>query len=176
MGRSTLVDAGTMAHQLIERWCFYLNILCEIKSDLSQPEAVSYHTEPYLPSPTHPWLILTCARYLLEPGKFAVIASPVDNSPNTVLECLSYGVRFIASNTGGIPELVHPDDRPHVLFDPYPDSLARLLDSILVKRVPLAKVTAAVPNEVRTSVWVDLHSSLIPELFVPPKMPAQVSP
>lgn len=42
MGRSTLVDAGTMAHQLIERWCYYLNILCEVKSDMSQHEAVSY--------------------------------------------------------------------------------------------------------------------------------------
>lgn len=102
-----------------------------------------------------------------------MIASPVDNSPNTVLECLSYGIRFVASNTGGIPELVHPDDRAHVLFDPYPDSLATLLNYILVKRVPLAKVTAAVPNELRTSVWVDLHSSLIPSMFGP-KMPLQV--
>lgn len=56
---------------------------------------------------------------------------------------------------------MHPDDRSRVLFDPYPESLAKLLDSFLVKRVPLAVVKTAVPNEVRTSVWVDLHSSLI---------------
>ena len=103
-----------------------------------------------------------------------MIASPVDNSPNTVLECLSYGIRFVASNTGGIPELVHPDDRPRVLFDPYPDSLARLLESILVKHVPLAMVTAAVPNEVRTSVWMDLHYSLITDMTTLPKIPTQV--
>jgi hypothetical protein len=173
MGRSTLVDAGTMAHQLIERWCFYLMIDCEVKSDMSQQEAVSY-PQKGKNSLLSDWSDLSFARYLSDPGKFAVIASPVDNSPNTVLECLSYGIRFIASNTGGIPELVHPDDRPHVLFDPYPDSLARLLESILVKRVPLATVTAAVPNEVRTNVWVDLHSAIISAMTFPANKPIQV--
>lgn len=51
MGRSTLVDAGTMAHQLIERWCFYLAIRCEVKSDMSQQEAISY--PPFCYNSTH---------------------------------------------------------------------------------------------------------------------------
>lgn len=96
---------------------------------------------------------------------FAVIASPIDNSPNTVLECLSYKIKFIASNVGGIPELVHPDDRPNVLFEPNPKDLARLLRGFLVLQNPLAPVTAAVSNEVRQKLWVDLHTTLIPELF-----------
>lgn len=105
------------------------------------------------------------SRYLANPKKFAIIASPVDNSPNTVLECLSYGIKFIASETGGIPELVHTKDRERVLFKPYPNDLAKMLESILVHHQPLPQVAPAVPNQLRTSIWVDVHSSLIPGLF-----------
>ncbi len=97
-----------------------------------------------------------------------MIASPVDNSPNTVLECLSYGVKFIASNSGGIPELIHPNDRPMVLFEPFADDLARLLRSFLVLGERLAPVMPAVPNEQRRRGWVDLHSNLLPEIFTVP--------
>lgn len=42
LGRTTLVDSGTMAHQFIENWCNQLMIFCETKSDMSQPEALAY--------------------------------------------------------------------------------------------------------------------------------------
>lgn len=42
MGRSTLVDPNTMAHQLIDRWCKNLYLNCSIMSDLSHHEAISY--------------------------------------------------------------------------------------------------------------------------------------
>ena len=103
-----------------------------------------------------------------------MIASPIDNSPNTVLECLSYKIKFIASNVGGIPELIHPDERARVLFEPNAKDLSRLLKAFLVSHEPLAPVSAAVSNEVRQSLWVDLHSHLIPELFVRKHKPKQV--
>lgn len=123
-----------------------------------------------------PFLVFhfTNLRYLSKPNLFAVIASPVDNSPNTVLECLSYNIKFIASNVGGIPELVHPQDRERVLFEPNANDLARILRSVLVLHESLAPVTPAVSNQLRTSLWTDLHSSLIPELFALKPLPSKV--
>jgi hypothetical protein len=75
---------------------------------------------------------------------------------------------------GGIPELVHPADRERVLFEPNAKDLARLMRSILVLHEPLVPVTAAVSNEIRQSLWIDLHTNLIPELFITKKKPPQV--
>ena len=56
--------------------------------------------------------------YLRGPGRMAVMASAIDNSPNTVYEAIGLGIPFFASRGGGIGELVHPDDRERVTFDP----------------------------------------------------------
>ncbi len=45
----------------------------------------------------------------------AVLPSRVDNSPYTVYECLENGVPFIASDVGGISELIHEEDRERAL-------------------------------------------------------------
>jgi glycosyltransferase involved in cell wall biosynthesis len=55
---------------------------------------------------------------LRRPGTLTVIPSLGDNSPNTVYECLEHGIPFLASAVGGIPELIAPDDRSRVLFEP----------------------------------------------------------
>lgn len=52
--------------------------------------------------------------YLRDAGRLAVIPSQVDNSPCTVQECLQEGIPFLASDRGGIPELIHPEDRARV--------------------------------------------------------------
>lgn len=62
--------------------------------------------------------------YLAAPGRLAVLPSRIDNLPYTVLECLAAGVPFIASNTGGIPEMIREDDRAAVLFDLTAESMA----------------------------------------------------
>jgi glycosyltransferase involved in cell wall biosynthesis len=59
--------------------------------------------------------------YLGKPGRLAVMASPIDNSPNTVYEAIGLDIPFVASNGGGIGELVHPDDRGDMTFDPRDD-------------------------------------------------------
>ena len=70
---------------------------------------------------------------LKRPGTVAVMPSLLDNSPNTVYECLELGVPFIASNVGGVPELIAPADRSRVLFEPTSDgvetALRRALDA-----------------------------------------------
>lgn len=69
--------------------------------------------------------------YLTKPGVLAVIPSRAENSPCVVAECLELGLLFLASNTGGTPELVAPEDRDSCLFSPEPEVLAaRLADAL----------------------------------------------
>lgn len=68
---------------------------------------------------------------LKRPGTLAVMPSLLDNSPNTVYECLEHGVPFIASDVGGVAELIVPEDRERVLFDPTGDGIARALGHAL---------------------------------------------
>jgi glycosyltransferase involved in cell wall biosynthesis len=70
---------------------------------------------------------------LKRPGTLAVIPSLRDNSPNTIYECLEERIPFIASRSGGIPELIAPEDQGDVLFDPTPDDLARMLERMLAE-------------------------------------------
>jgi len=88
MGKVAMVD-GAFANDYIEQrsatWPFRIQLI----DDLQQDAAVAY---------------------LQGEGRVAIMASPVDNSPNTVYEAIGLGVPFIASRTGGIPELIHPAD------------------------------------------------------------------
>jgi len=68
---------------------------------------------------------------LSRPGTLVVTPSLGDNSPNTVYECIEHGIPLIASNVGGIPELIAPEDRAHALFDPTPDGIAEALRRVL---------------------------------------------
>jgi hypothetical protein len=68
---------------------------------------------------------------LRQAGTLAVMPSLLDNSPNTVAECVECGIPFIASATGGIPELVAEGDRERVLFGPTADDLAATLERVL---------------------------------------------
>lgn len=61
--------------------------------------------------------------YLSEPGRLAIMASRIDNSPMTVRECLALGIPFLASAVGGIPELIAPEMHDELLFEPRPASL-----------------------------------------------------
>jgi glycosyltransferase involved in cell wall biosynthesis len=64
---------------------------------------------------------------LSRPGTLVVMPSLQENSPNAVYECLERGIPFIASNVGGVPELVSGD----VLFEPTPESLEAALRRVL---------------------------------------------
>ncbi len=49
--------------------------------------------------------------FLKESDRLAIVPSRADNAPYTVLECLFNQVPFIASDSGGIPELIAPGYR-----------------------------------------------------------------
>lgn len=109
---------------------------------LGKPASVSgMPSETYLKargvSWPFPWKIVSgldrhaAVRYLREPGRMAVLPSRIDNLPYTVLECLAAGVPFLASRTGGIPEMIRAEDRSNVLFDLTAESMAMRIEDIL---------------------------------------------
>jgi glycosyltransferase involved in cell wall biosynthesis len=87
--------------------------------------------------------------YLVGRNRLAVIASLADNSPFTVIECLINRLPFIASNVGGIPELVRdPAARARLLFDPNPRDLLRCLrDALSSNEVSLADLRSGLQQD-----------------------------
>lgn len=74
------------------------------------------------------------------PGTLAVIPSVLENSPYTVLECISSGLRFLASRVGGIPEMIASEDHASHLFEAIPGALARRLEETLEKGIAPARL------------------------------------
>lgn len=100
--------------------------------------------------------------FLQRPGRLAVMASTMDNSPNAVYEALGLGIPFLASRGGGTAELVHPDDFDRVTYDPRDPELQEVDASDPTRTRPkhsgrvlapqLARVLAAVPRPARFAV------------------------
>lgn len=70
-------------------------------------------------------------RHLGRPGTMAVIASLTDNSPNTIYESIERAIPFLATTTGGTPELLHQEDRDRCLVAPEPGAMAAALSRVL---------------------------------------------
>lgn len=104
--------------------------------------------------------------YLAEPGRLAVIPSFLDNSPFTVYESLANGHTFLASDIGGIPELVEARDRERVLFAPRPSALAAKLADALTNGCEPARLSFD-PRESQ-DVWRAFHAAPDERLRMPP--------
>lgn len=74
---------------------------------------------------------VAACRHLGRPGTVAVVASLVDNSPNTIYECIERAIPFLATSTGGTPELLHEDDRARCLVAAVPTAMGDALRSML---------------------------------------------
>ena len=96
--------------------------------------------------------------YLRGSGRLAVIASLVENSPYTVLECLSDRIRFLAADVGGIAELIDERDRESVLFPPRPAALAEKLRDPASR---LSPARAAVTDQAACSAWDDFMAEWV---------------
>ncbi|BGP48791.1 hypothetical protein JCM10450v2_004667 [Rhodotorula kratochvilovae] len=101
--------------------------------------------------------------YLQNASRLALLPSLADNSPSTVLECIAHGVRFISSNIGGIPELIHPDDREQVVFPPLVKPFSIKLRDTLerLEAAPWTPVRAAPETQTAASDWVAFHHWLV---------------
>jgi glycosyltransferase involved in cell wall biosynthesis len=131
LGKSVVVDGKTSIdyiRQRAQRWPWRIHLL----TDYDQKSAIEY---------------------LSDDGRLAVIASLVENSPYTVLECLGAGIPFLASDIGGIPELIHPDDRDYICFMPKPKELAYKLRRAVLNGVPIAR--PAIPFEETEKAWLE---------------------
>jgi glycosyltransferase involved in cell wall biosynthesis len=91
-------------------------------------------------------------------GTLVVMPSLQENSPNTVYECLEHEIPFIASDVGGVPELIHPDDRERVLFEPTAEAVAARLGDVLAD--------GNVPEPVRPTLERSASSELWDEVLV----------
>jgi glycosyltransferase involved in cell wall biosynthesis len=105
-------------------------------------------------------------KLLQAPGSLAVMASPEDNSPCTVYEAIENHVPFVASRAGGIPELVHPDDHHHVLFEPSLRGLAERIAATIETGAPIAR--PAVGRAENAARWRALHDDPGPFMRRPP--------
>ncbi|MGA7054404.1 MAG: glycosyltransferase, partial [Mycobacterium sp.] len=113
---------------------------------------------------TVPWRLISnkfqagAIEYLQGAGRLAVIPSLGDNFPNTVLECVGADIPFLASNIGGIPEIVAAEDREKVCFEPRSEILAGRIRGALANGASSARPSISfVDNETR---WANWHSSV----------------
>jgi O-antigen biosynthesis protein len=113
---------------------------------------------------TVPWHIVSnkyqgaAIEYLRGAGRLAVISSLADNYPNTVLECVGAAVPLLASNVGGIPEIIDAADRENVCFEPRPDVLAQRLRVSLEHGAYSARPSASFADT--EGAWVNWHAGL----------------
>ncbi len=93
---------------------------------------------------------------LSRPGTLAVVPSLAENSPNVVYECLEARIPFLASAAGGIGELVAPEDRARVLFQPTVEGVAAALRHALTERATLRPVRPAFEGAEVLLAWRDV--------------------
>ena len=105
---------------------------------------------------------------LRRPGTLAVMPSLEDNSPNVVYECIEQGVPFIASRTGGIAELVAPEDRERVLFTPTAEGVAIALKRALTADAFAPARFAFDPKDGPTA-WEDVLATSVPQRATHPR-------
>jgi glycosyltransferase involved in cell wall biosynthesis len=117
----------------------------------------------------------TALAELQQPGTLAVMPSLLDNSPNTVAECIEHGVPFVATDTGGIPELVAAEDRARVLCAPTSDAIAAALTRALTSAEGFAPARAARDAGESVSAWLELVEAIEPPARAESRPAAAVS-
>src|SRR5438105_8863350 len=93
---------------------------------------------------------------LRRPGTLAVMPSLQENSPNAVYECLEHAIPFIASDVGGVPELISSEDRGRALFEPRTDRVGAVLRRVLSERRVPRPVAPAYPSETAYERWAEV--------------------
>lgn len=93
---------------------------------------------------------------LSRPGTLAIIPSIHENSPNTVYECLEHGIPFIASNVGGVRELIPSDDRARVLFEPTADGVEAAIRRVLADGNVPAPARPAFDGSTSSDRWTEV--------------------
>ena len=98
--------------------------------------------------------------YLSRPGRLAVLPSLQENSSLAVTECLHTGIPFIATATGGTPELIAPEDHDHALVEPDHIALGERIAELA--SAPLRVVRPRWDFERSLEVWSSWHAQSAP--------------
>ena len=98
--------------------------------------------------------------YLSQPGRLAVLPSLQENSSLAVTECLHAGIPFIATATGGTPELIAAEDRARTLFAPEHIALGERIAEL--SAAPLRAVRPRWNFERSLEVWSGWHARSAP--------------
>jgi len=69
--------------------------------------------------------------YMGGEGRIAILPSICDNSPMIINDFLCHRIPFLASNVGGIPEMIADADKDKVLFSPIPSMVAMKIKAAL---------------------------------------------
>ena len=93
---------------------------------------------------------------LSRPGTVAFMPSLEDNSPATIYECLERGIPFMASALGGASELVAPEERTRVLFEPTVEGIATALQYALAGGDALRPVRPSFDDTLAAQRWADV--------------------
>jgi GT2 family glycosyltransferase/tetratricopeptide (TPR) repeat protein/glycosyltransferase involved in cell wall biosynthesis len=101
---------------------------------------------------------LQAMEYIRSPHRLAVMPSLLENSPNTVYECLGSQIAFVASRVGGIPELIAAEDVARVCFEPNAKALAAILAKAVTEGFNPARF--AVDPRANEQAWMAWHESL----------------
>jgi len=96
--------------------------------------------------------------YLLSGERLAVMPSMIENSSLAVYEAAMCGIPFVASSSGGTPELVAEVDHDHVLCDAHPLTLA----DKLAEAIELGGYVAhpSFDNDANLEEWRRFHIDL----------------
>ena len=97
-------------------------------------------------------------KYLSSGLRIGVIPSLFENSPFVVQACLYARVPFLASDTGGIPELILKEDRQRVLFNTRAEKIAEKIQRVLREGIILARPTISLSENI--SDWLQWHDAL----------------
>ena len=98
--------------------------------------------------------------YLSRPGRLAVIASLLENSPMAVMECLQAGIPFVAVAGGGTPELVASQDHGRALVAPDHGALGDRIAELA--GAPLRAIRPRWDFERSLAVWSRWHAQTAP--------------
>jgi glycosyltransferase involved in cell wall biosynthesis len=123
------------------------NVRASFETNLDQPDALASLTRP---------------------GTLAVMPSFEETFGNTVRECLDWGIPFIASTAAAIQELVAPEDRTRVLFEPTPRGIETALRRALTDADALRPARAAFDNAASLPAWANVVETW------PPRAPAEL--
>ena len=104
-------------------------------------------------------------RHIRQSGGIAFLPSLLDNCPLAVIECIEHRIPFLAARSGGIPEIVHPQQ----LFDPTAAGIAQALHGLHEQDWDQTHPYSADRQNQR---WIDLHAEFQSEhLDMPPVCP-----